>query len=391
MSYRADFIAVLRREAEHFAAHRTFLLLVVGLPLLSFLFFVLLFKTGVPREMPIAVLDRDHSSLSRQLTRMVDATPSAAVKYNLTDMEEGRRLMMEGKIDAIVELPRDLERDVYRNQQAHVTAYINGLNLTKNGLLNKDLQTAITTFSTGIQLQMLVKKGLSESQAMNLAMPIYYEKHVLFNPYTNYGYYLLPSFLPLMLVLFVLLSTLFAIGIELKNSTAREWLATAGDRIVVALAGKLLPYTVVFIALYGLMNTIIFKFLDIPLQGSVGMLFTSGVVCILAYQALGIFLAALLSNLRLSLSLGGGYSVLSFTFSGLTFPFMAMSPLIRIFGYVFPLTFYIEIFIDQALRGAPVVNSAAYLGYMTLFLLLPLLVTPRLKQICTQEKFWGRL
>lgn len=39
-------------------------------------------------------------------------------------------------------------------------AYINGLNLTKNGLLNKDILTVATTFSSGIQLQTLMKKGL---------------------------------------------------------------------------------------------------------------------------------------------------------------------------------------------------------------------------------------
>lgn len=48
-------------------------------------------------------------------------------------------------------------------------------------------------------------------------MPIYFEKHILFNPFSNYEYYLLPSFLPLMLMLFTLLTTIFTIGVELKT------------------------------------------------------------------------------------------------------------------------------------------------------------------------------
>lgn len=382
---------VLIREIESFGNHKVFYRLSLGLPVLAFLFFILLFETGVPRDMPVAVLDEDHSPLSRRLTRMIDATPSARVAYHITDMAEGERMMKEGKIDAIVTLPRDMEKDIYSNTQSHAVVYINGLNLTKNGLLNKDLQTVITAFSSGIQVQTLMKKGLSETEAYNQMMPIYFEKHILFNPYINYGYYLLPSFLPLMLMLFTILATVFTIGVELKNGTARQWLATAGDNTVVALAGKLTPYTIIFFALCMLMNTLLYKFIGVPLRGNVTLLFVSGLIFVLAHQALGVFFIALLSNLRLALSIAGGYSVLSFTYSGLTFPFMAMDLPMRIAGHIFPMTFYIDAFIDQAMRGAPVHYTIQYVGYMSIFILLPVLLLPRLKKICTLEKYWGRL
>ncbi len=382
---------VLIREIESFGNHKVFYRLSLGLPVLAFVFFILLFETGVPRDMPVAVLDEDHSPLSRRLTRMIDATPSARVAYHIADMAEGERMMKQGKIDAVVSLPRDMEKDIYSNTQTHAVIYINGLNLTKNGLLNKDLQTVVKTFSSGIQVQTLMKKGLSEAEAYNQMMPIYFEKHILFNPYINYGYYLLPSFLPLMLMLFTILATVFTIGVELKNGTARQWLAAAGDNTLVALAGKLTPYTVIFFALCMLMNTLLYKFIGVPLRGNVPLLFVSGLIFVLAHQALGVFFVVLLSNLRLALSIAGGYSVLSFTYSGLTFPFMAMDLPVRIAGHIFPMTFYIDTFIDQAMRGAPVRDSIGYVGYMSIFILLPVLLLPRLKKICTCEKYWGKL
>ena len=359
-----DFIAVLRRELGMFNSYKTFSRLSIGLPILSFVVFILLFRTGVPHDIPIAVYDPGNTPLSRQLSRM---------------------------IDAIVSIPRSLEKNIYSNKQSNVVAYINGLNLVKNGMLNRDIQTVVMTFSSGIQIQTLMKQGISEKEAYDLMMPIYFEKHILFNPFSNYEYYLLPSFLPLMLMLFTLLTTIFTIGVELKNSTAREWLATGGGNMLVALAGKLAPYTVIFFALCMLMNTCLFKFLSVQLHGNVMLLFVSGLVYVMVSQAIGVFMIAALSNLRLALSIGGGYSVLSFTFSGLTFPFMAMDLPLQIFGYIFPMTYYVEIFIDQAMRGAPAVNSFAYLGYMMLFLLLPLIMLPRMKKICTEEKYWGKL
>ena len=222
MEYIRAFWRVFVREVRTFGNHKVFYRLSVGLPILSFLFFVVLFRSGVPHDMPVAVLDQDNTPLSRQLVRMIDATPSAKVAYRIAGMDEGERMMKEGTIDAIVFIPRDLEKNVYSNTQTGVVAYINDLNLAKNGMLNKDIQTTVTTFSSGIQIQTLMKKGLSEKEAYEQMMPIYFEKHVLFNPYVNYTYYLLPVFLPVMLLIFTLISTVFTIGVELKNGTARQ-------------------------------------------------------------------------------------------------------------------------------------------------------------------------
>ena len=107
--------------------------------------------------------------------------------------------------------------------------------------------------------------------------------------------------------------------------------------------------------------------------------------------AVHVLIVSLLANLRLSLSIGGGYSVLAFTFSGLTFPMMAMYPWVQAFSKIFPFTFYTDIFIDQALRGAPVVDSLWDMGYIALFIVLPMLCLPRLRKICSDEKYWGRM
>ena len=385
-----DFWQVFVREVRMYGNHKVFYRLSLGLPILSFLFFIILFRSGAARDMPVAVLDEDFTPLSRQLTRMIDATPAARVAYRITDMAEGERMVKEGKVEAVVLIPEHLEKDVYRNKQTTVKAFINDLNLTKNGLLNKDIQTAVRTFSSGVQIQTLMKKGLSEAEAYQQMMPIYFEKHVLFNPYVNYTYYLLPVFMPVMLLIFVVITTVFVIGVELKNGTARQWYRTAGDKIAVAVAGKLTPYTILFFALCLLMNTVIFKYVGVPLNGSIPLMVLSGLVFVLAYQAVGVVIIAWLSNLRLALSIGGGYSVLAFTFSGLTFPFLAMDLPLRVIGYFFPLTYYVDVFIDQAMRGAPIHYTVHYVATMALFLLLPLLLLPRLKHISTDEKYWGK-
>lgn len=383
--------AVLQRELVRMTHQPMYLTLMLVLPLLSFAFFALLFNQGVARNIPIAILDEDHTTLSRKVAQMIDDTPTAMVAYDIQDIDEGERLMREGRVMAIVQIPAFFEKCILSNTQTHIENYVSGTNITVNGLLSKDIQTAVTTFSAGIQLQLLTKQGLTERQAMAQLMPVRFDRHVLFNPYINYGYYLSPSFLPMMLLIFVVLTTVFSIGTELKNATAREWLRTADDSVGAALLGKTLPVTVAMFLLSLVMFVIIFKVVGTPLNGSLGVILTGTLLFIMSYQAISVLIVSLLANLRLSLSIGGGYSVLAFTFSGLTFPIMAMWEPMQWLSRLFPFTYYTDLFVDQMLRGAPVVCSLPDLGWMSLFVVLPLLCLPRLKRVCTEQKFWGRL
>lgn len=383
--------AVLQRELVRMTHQPMYLTLMLVLPLLLFAFFALLFNQGVARNIPIAILDEDHTTLSRKVAQMIDDTPTAMVAYDIQDIDEGERLMREGLVMAIVQIPAFFEKCILSNTQTHIENYVSGTNITVNGLLSKDIQTAVTTFSAGIQLQLLTKQGLTERQAMAQLMPVRFDRHVLFNPYINYGYYLAPSFLPMMLLIFVVLTTVFSIGTELKNATAREWLRTADDSVGAALLGKTLPVTVGMFLLSLAMFVIIFKVVGTPLNGSLAIILTGTLLFIMSYQAISVLIVSLLANLRLSLSIGGGYSVLAFTFSGLTFPIMAMWEPMQWLSRLFPFTYYTDLFVDQMLRGAPVVCSLPDLGWMSLFVVLPLLCLPRLKRVCTEQKFWGRL
>ena len=157
-----------------------------------------------------------------------------------------------------------------------------------------------------------------------------------------------------------------------------------------ALLGKILPVTAAFFLLSLAMFVIIFKVVGVPLNGSFALILLGTLLFTLSYQSISVLIVAVVANLRLSLSLGGGYSVLAFTFSGLTFPVMAMYPAMRALSKLFPFTYYTDLFVDQMLRGAPAVCSLPDLGALALFIVVPLLCLPRLRKVCTDEKFWGR-
>ena len=381
---------VVLRELKRIWHFKPYLLILTILPLLSILLFIAIFSKGMPSDLPIAVVDNDNTPLSRKVINMIEASPETAVRYKVTSTHEGERLIRQGAAGAMVIIPANFERDILGMTPTSVGVYISGANILENGLTSKGLQTTITTFSTGLKIQILSKQGISENQAIVQAMPIRLDRHILFNPYTNYSYYLLPSFMPMMILIFTVLSTIFAIGSELKYSTAGEWLSTAQGSISVALAGKLTPTLAFMTVMAAVMFILLFEFIGVPLQGNIWILIVSCFMFILSYIAVAIFIIAITADMRLAMSLGGGYSVMAFSLSGLTFPAMAMHKTMQWFGHLFPFTYFTEIIIDQALRGAPIGNSLTQLSYMMIFLLLPLTTAHRLKRIINDKKYWGR-
>lgn len=390
MGVRTNTQRVLQREVNRIFERRGYLALLLLLPAVAFVIFGTLFVRPVT-DLPIALLDYDNTPTSRKLASMVDATEGVDIFCNITDTTEGEMLIRQGAVYAMIILPESFERMLLRGEPAVVAFYNSGVNLTTNGVIERDVQSAVRTFSVGVQLQQLEARGLSPDEAMTMAMPINFDRHVLFNPELDYAAYLAPSFMAMTLLIFAVMATIYAIGSELKEGTAREWLDMAGDSMWVAMVGKLTVPTVVMWLWGGVMFFVLFVLLGVPIRGDFGVLVIATAIFIVSYEAMAVMFVTLFDNMRLALSVGGGYSVLSFSFSGVTFPAMAMYAPIRIAGYLFPFTFYMKIYVDTVVRGVPVGYVLGDMAMMMLFWLLPLVALPRLKKMCRDEKFWGKI
>ena len=80
----------------------------------------------------------------------------------------------------------------------------------------------------------------------------------------DYSIYLSQPFFFVLFQILILLTTVYSIGGELKFGSAGEWLKTARGNILTAVAGKLLPYTLIFSSIGILANYVLFGPLHIP-------------------------------------------------------------------------------------------------------------------------------
>ena len=383
--------ATARREVGRIAASGEYRAVLLWLPLSVVLFFAIFFSLEVVGPLPVAVVDEDNSSLSRKLVTMIGATPQTSLAEWCADMAEARERLLQGDVVAVMEIPKGFSKAILSGEPAEIVFYDSGTNVSSNSLSAKGVHTAVTSFGVGVSLQRAEMEGAMPDEALAQAMPIGFSSYGLFNPWLNYAYYVAPCFLFMILIIASMLSTIYAIGSELRYATSVEWLRTAKGSIVGALIGKLLPTTLAVWLLTLAEGVLIFGLFGAPMQGSWIVLVVGILTLIMAYQAVAIFVVALTASFRLSLSLGGGYSVLAFTFSGVTFPTMAMFSAVQPLTMLFPYTYFMRLYIDQAVRGSAWWLSMEDIAAMLLFSLLPLLALPRLKRVLLNRKFWGRL
>ena len=161
--------------------------------------------------------------------------------------------------------------------------------------------------------------------------------------------------------------------------------------LIVALAGKLLPYTILLAIDAIVMNVVLFIRMGTPLQGSFALILLGELMMIITYQLLAVMLISVSANLRLGLSLASAYGMMALTFSGLTFPHLAMPVVAKGFSYFFPFTQWVKIFISQAIRGEAVAHALIPMAIFLIFILLSVSFLPRLKRVLKEEKYWGKV
>ena len=384
-------VAVVKREVGRISSNGEYRTAILWLPLGVILFFAIFFSHEVVGALPVAVVDEDNSSLSRKLVAMLRATPQISLVEEVADMELARQSVLEGRAVGAVEIPDGFARNILSGESAEVVFYDSGANISTNALSAKGVHTAVTSFGAGVALQRAEMAGSMPDEAMAQVMPIGFSTYGLFNPWLNYAYYVAPCFLVMILIIAAMLSTIYAVGTELRYGTSVEWLRSANGSLVGAIFGKLIPATLIIVLLVTIVGVVVFGLYGAPMRGSWAVLIAGVTALVLAYQSVALFIVALTASFRLSLSLGGGYSVLAFTFSGVTFPTMAMLSAVQPFTMLFPYTYFMRLYIDQAVRGSAWWLSMQDIAAMLLFCLLPLLVLSRLKKIFVTRKFWGRL
>ncbi len=373
------FKAVFLRELKKMFSRPLYLIATVVVLFVCCFFFVTIMQQGVPERMPIGVVDVDNTTTSRNIIRQLNSMQLVEVKMVYHTYTEARSAMQRGDIYGFLLLPKNFTNEMLAFHRPVVSFYTNNAYTVGAGMAYKQIMTMCNLVSGSFHLTVLQKKGLSDNMAMKIVQPITIEAHQIGNPTSNYSIYLLGTMIPGILGIIVLMTTIFSIGIELKEKTSPEWMATANGNMSAAILGKTLPYTILYVILGICCNVLMFQIMHFPVKGSYLLLSFTVLLFVEVMQAMGVVIIGALPVLRTALSTGALYGMLGFSMSGFTFPAMAMLPPIRSLTWLFPLHHYYTVYVNEALLDGPIINTLIPIAALFAFFIGPHLVSRRLK------------
>ena len=140
------------------------------------------------------------------------------------------------------------------------------------------------------------------------------------------------------LLLLIFLITAYAMGMELKENTARQLVAAAGGNPFISVVGKMLPHIAIWLVVMGAYMVYTFGVLHFPHPGGWGVIVLLTVLSVLASVGFGVFMFGLLPALRMSMSLCSLWGVLSFSMVGTAFPVLAMDAPLQVLANIFPMS-----------------------------------------------------
>ena len=377
-------LAVARRECGILVKNPIYGFCMVVFPLAVMFFFTDIMHDGQPQEMPVGVVDLDNTSTTRSLIRRLDGFQTSHVVAHYNNVDEARHAIQRNKIYAFIYIPKGTTAGMLSARQPKISFYYSSTSLTAGALLYRDLKTISTLGSAAVGQATMQARGATARQTATFLQPIVVDLHPLTNPWVNYNVYLSTMLIPGILMLFIFLITAYSIGTELKFKTNTELMQMAKGDILVALTGKFLPQTLIFLTIMYAYMAYTFGHLGFPHQGSGRMLAALGFLAVLASQAFGIFAFGLTPSLRMSMSVCSLWAVLSFTTGGFTYPVFAMDGAIEALAQLFPLRHYYMIYQKCIFNGYPLHMAWFNIMALAMFIALPFFVLGKLRKALTE-------
>ncbi|MFV2059840.1 MAG: ABC transporter permease [Gammaproteobacteria bacterium] len=330
------------------------------------LFFIIwwIFSAGLPRELAIGVVDLDHSKSSRTLIRQFNSHPSIRVSHQYIDSSAGSTALRSTEIIALVIIPSKFEKNIINSKSPQVTAFYNSQFLLTGNLVANSLRQAQGSFGNTLDLRTARYDGKVGAQALGAAVPVGSQITPLFNVNTNYAYFLASGVIPGIWQIIIVMITMLSLSREIRLNGLAAWL---GDQPIAAIAGKLLPYTVILWLQGVVFLMFMYGLLHWTMNGSWAILLLGQLLMVVASQAMGLLLFLLVKDPARALSMAAAYTAPSFAFMGVTFPASSMTTIAQLWRNILPVSHYIEIQLFQTNHGASIFSALPHMGALLLF------------------------
>ena len=333
------FWPMVRKEFIQMRRDRLTLAIMIGIPVVQLLMFGYAIQTDV-RHIPTVVLDQSRTPESRDLIAAFENTGSFRIVAHVDGRPALDTAIARGRAAAGIIVPPTYARDLGRD----VTATVQVLIDASDPLSSQSALAAAAGVGQARNLAVLAAAAGRAHPAIDVRVRPRY------NPGLRSPNYIVPGLVGVILTLTLVLVTAMAIVRERERGTLEQLIVTPITKTELML-GKIVPYIGVgIVQMTAVLSLGRFVF-DVPLSGSLLLLYGVSLIFVIASLSFGLFISTLVENQQQAIQVSFFFVMPNVLLSGFMFPRAAMPALFRWFSLALPLTHYLQVLRGILLKG----------------------------------------
>jgi ABC-2 type transport system permease protein len=362
-------LVIAWKELLQLRRDRLTLAMMVGLPLLQLLLFGYAINTDV-RHLRTVVYDQDGSEASRDLARRLEATRFFDIVGAVRSYAEIDRAMRRNLARVALVIPPRYAADLgATGRTAVVQLIVDGSDPQTVGSATSTAASLLSARATELLVARLARAGGSAA-----VVPVAVEPNTWYNPDLRTAVFVVPGLVGVILTMTMVMLTAMAIARERERGTLEQLIVSPVRRFEL-IVGKIIPYVgmgYVQMTLILLVGSLVF---DVPLAGSLPLVYALAFLFIAANLALGLFFSTLAATQQQAMQMSFFFLLPNILLSGFMFPFEAMPRPAQWLAEALPLTHFLRIIRGIVLKGSGFADVAREVVGLGAILGLLLLVT----------------
>ena len=360
-----EFMPILRKELREIRRDPYLLGIAIFLPLVLLFLFAYALNLDV-KDVPMAVVDMDRTPQSQaDVAAFRNSGQFKVVAYS-DDPRHAARLMDQGRVQVVMQIPAGFGRRLERGAQAQVSTAVDGTFPTSARVIIGYVEAINQAYSLGLAQEGLQRAGPLARAAIDMPVVIPVAQ-IRYNPGLRSANFIVPGLIAVILMAFPPLLSALAIVREKEHGSIQQIFVSPLPPWAF-IVGKLIPYVAIAFGELLLVLLATRYWFQVPIAGSVWLFVLASVPYVISTVAIGLLVSTFTRSQLAAMLLAIVLTMMpAFIFSGFLFPIASMPRLLQYYAYLFPARYFTEITLDVFLKGLDIshwwVQFAVLLAY----------------------------
>jgi ABC-2 type transport system permease protein len=332
---------LVRKEFIQLLRDRRYRLILFVAPFIQMLVFGYVVNYDI-RNIRVAVVDYSQTLESRKLADAFAGSPIFSITHRLRDERALEDLLLAGRLDMGIKIAPDFAAIVRKGQTASIQIIADGSMSNMAALRIAYVSSVLEKFNAETLRELHPQK--LQYGRIDARIRTWY------NPNIESQYFFVPGIVAFVIMLISLLLTSIAI-IREKEAGTMEQLIVTPLKSYELICGKTIPYIILSLLQLTVVIIPAITWFDIPLKGSIPLLFFAACLFLLSTLGVGLFISTISATQQQAMMTTFFFILPFFMLSGFVFPIDNMPVVVQWLTLLNPLRYFLVILRGIFLKG----------------------------------------